>query len=60
LIKDPGRDFSGFADGKQLINLVADGVGILPQTPLVVAPGGESDLWENGKTANVLRALTLV
>jgi hypothetical protein len=36
------------------------GTGFVAMVPADGAIGGESDLWENGKTANVLRALTLV
>jgi hypothetical protein len=34
--------------------------GFVPMLPAAGATGAESDLWHNGKTANVLRALSLV
>lgn len=38
----------------------ARGTGFVAMVPVDGATGQESDLWEAGKTANVLRALTLV
>jgi hypothetical protein len=35
-------------------------VGFVPMIPQDGATGDESDLWQNGRSANVLRALTLV
>ena len=37
-----------------------EGTGFVPMIPVDGATGDESDLWQNGMTANVVRALTLV
>jgi hypothetical protein len=49
----------GEPDGYRPAVLVED-MGFVPTIPPEGAVGNEADLWQNGATANVLRALTLV
>jgi hypothetical protein len=39
---------------------LSEDIGFVPTVPLEGAVGPEADLWPNGRTANVIRALTLV
>lgn len=50
---------AGTPDGYRPAILVED-MGFVPTIPPDGAVGNEADLWQNGATANVLRALTLI